>query len=104
MLDQELDIQEHEELAAVDIAALRNRRAELLRELAEVDDRLSSYQNHVLDTSARPKPVQFCREVFDAMVEAGATRKQMVDFCVNKGVARNTASTQISLAWKKYFG
>jgi hypothetical protein len=101
-MDQDLDLDEvQQELSDLDVANLRNRRTELLKELLEIDDKLSSVQAHLLDTSAISKPCAFVREVCEMMSEAGAQRRAVRNFCIGKGVAKNTVDTQMSLWTRK---
>lgn len=96
--DMDLEI----EIGALDVAAMRNRRRELLEELALLEDGLSEYENRTLDCSQVQKPVAVCREFFLAMHPLEHTRKEVVAMCIQKKVSPNTAQTQYSLNKRKW--
>lgn len=87
-------------LEAERVAAIRARLAELMAEVASLNDQLSSMQNHVLDTSAIEAPCSVVRKVFLAHAKllndnlTAPKRGEVVRACVAKGIALNTAKTQ----------
>lgn len=86
--------EEQDELASLDVAALRNRREELLKELESLEDLLADKQMHILVTSKVMGPCALFRQMFIEMHAAGKPRKDIIAFAVRKGIAPNTAKTQ----------
>jgi hypothetical protein len=100
--DIEDDTNFPDQIAALDVAALRNKREALLKELEELDDLIADKQVHILVTSKVMSPVALFRQMFIRMHAEGKPRKDIIAFGVRKGIAPNTCKTQYQINKQKW--